>query len=228
MEAPFLETHEGIVVLRDDLFPGGTKARVLPALLDAPGIREYVYASPVYGYMQVALAHTARLLGKRATIFCAQRRLLHPRTLEAQGAGAHIVQVPYGYLSVVQARALAYCAVTGATLLPFGGDSPVMHLALVALARALPLAPPEVWCVAGSGTLCRALQAAWPEASVHAVRIGAAPRVGRAVLHVAPEPFEKGARVPPPFRSCPNYDAKAWRFVQRYASPGALFWNVAG
>ena len=31
----------------------------------------------------------------------------------------------------------------------------------------------------------------------------------------------------PPFPSCSNYDATAWRFVKAYARQGALFWNVA-
>jgi hypothetical protein len=35
------------------------------------------------------------------------------------------------------------------------------------------------------------------------------------------------ARLSPPFPSCDNYDAKAWRFIRAQASPGALFWNVA-
>jgi hypothetical protein len=81
--------------------------------------------------------------------------------------------------------------------------------------------------VAGSGTLTRALQRAWPHAAFHAVRIGSAPDAGRATLHMAPEPFERDAKQPPPFPSCGNYDAKAWRFILRHATPGALFWNVA-
>jgi hypothetical protein len=46
-------------------------------------------------------------------------------------------------------------------------------------------------------------------------------------LYAAPEKFEQDAKVKPPFPSCSNYDAKAWRFIQEYARPGALFWNVA-
>jgi len=43
----------------------------------------------------------------------------------------------------------------------------------------------------------------------------------------APEKFEQDARLRPPFPSCSNFDAKAWRFVRQRAAPGALFWNVA-
>ena len=173
---PVIEQHSGVFVVRDDLIAGGTKRRILPPLLT--GADEFIYASPAYGYAQVALAHAAAAQGVRATVFTAKRKVLHPRTQEARAAGAKIVLVPTGYLSNVQAKA-------------------------------------------------RALQAAWPGAAFHAVQVGKAPQIGRARLWVAPEQFEDDAKTPPPFPSCSNYDAKAWRFIQRHATPGALFWNVA-
>jgi hypothetical protein len=120
-----------------------------------------------------------------------------------------------------------YCSVAGATLLPFGLDDPRFIAALAAVARALPVSPAEVWSVAGSGVLTRALQRAWPAAAVHAVLVGRPADIGRATAHRAPEAFEDDARVAPPFPACPNYDAKAWQFFRALAAPGALFWNVA-
>jgi hypothetical protein len=225
LPSPTIERHGKILVVRDDLVPGGTKARVLPSLLSS-GI-EYVYASPAYGYAQIALGHACGAVGSRATIFTARRNDPHPRTLEAKRAGAKVVMVPNGYLSVVQAKAKAYCEATGARLMPFGFDTPAFLDALAAVARSMSVSPAEVWTVAGSGTLSRALQAAWPSTRFHAVRVGREPSIGRARLHVAPEPFEKDAKIKPPFPSCSNYDAKAWRFIARHASPDALFWNVA-
>lgn len=222
---PVIEAHGEVLVVRDDLIAGGTKVRALPALL--AGAREFVYASPVYGYAQIALAHAAMRAGVRATVFCAERRQRHPRTLEAARAGARIVEVPVGYMSVVRARAGAYCAVSGARLLPFGLDAPAFLDALAAVARTLPVEPAEVWTVAGSGVLTRALQRAWPRAAFHAVQIGAVADIGAARRYLAPEKFEQAARLRPPFPSCVNYDAKAWAFVQAHARPGALFWNVA-
>jgi hypothetical protein len=215
-----------VLVVRDDGFPGGTKARVLPQIF-RPGAREYVYASPAYGFAQVALAYAARQAGKRATIFVAKRNALHPRTAAAQAAGARIVEVPAGYLTVVTSRARAYAAIAGAEVLPFGLDTPEFLHALANLARALRVSPREVWTVAGSGVLTRSLQLAWPHAVFHAVQIGAESDIGRARRWVAPERFEQEAEAPPPFPSCGNYDAKAWRFVRANAAPGALFWNVA-
>lgn len=217
--------HGGIYVVRDDRVQGGTKRRVLAPLL--AGADEWVYASPCQGYAQVALAYACREAGKRATVFVARRATLHKRTQEAVSAGARVVQVPVGYMTVVAARARAYAQETGAGLLPFGFDTPAFVAALADLARSLGLSPSEVWAVAGSGTLSRALQVAWPDAAHHAVRIGSVPKAGRAQLYQAPEPFERDAKMPPPFPSCSNYDAKAWRFIRRHASPGSVFWNVA-
>jgi cysteine synthase len=186
-----------------------------------------VYASPAYGYAQIALAHTCQAQGKQATVFTAKRNQLHPRTLEAKRAGAKVVQVPHGYLSNVKAKAKGYANASGAALLPFGFDFPEFLEALAAVALSLPVTPREVCTVAGSGTLSRALQMAWPEARFYAVQVGATPQAGRAEVIVSPEKFENDARERPPFPSCSNYDAKAWRFVERHASDGALFWNVA-
>lgn len=216
-----------MLVVRDDLFPGGTKARVLPRLFGRDHA-EYVYASPVQGFAQVALAYAARAAGKRAVVFCAARRERHRRTAAAAAAGATVHEVRPGYLSVVQARAREYCALTRAMLLPFGLACPEMEAGIADVAAALGLRPAEVWTVAGSGTLTRGLQRAWPAARFYAVRVGAAPDAGRATVLRAPERYEQDALVPPPFPSCGNYDAKAWAFVMERATPGALFWNVAG
>lgn len=132
---PVIETHEGIIVVRDDLIAGGTKVRALPVLFN--GAEEYVYASPVYGYAQIALAHCAASHGKKALIFCARRKEKHPRTLEAYNAGANVFQVDCGYMSVVKAKAKEYCRQSGACLLPFGLDNPAFINALSAVAARL-------------------------------------------------------------------------------------------
>ena len=238
MNPPKLELIEGIYVVRDDLIPGGTKQRVIPQLLYPEGHKngadtlmgagEFVYASPAYGYAQVALAYSCKAIGKRATIFTAKRKVLHPLTRKARQAGAKIVLVSPGYLSNVQAKARQYCKFTGATYLPFGLDDERFVTAIAKVALEVKLEPEEVWTVAGSGVLTRALQIRWPKAKFFAVQIGKEPDVGRAKLFKAPEKFEEDAKVRPPFPSCLNYDAKAWRFIKKYAGKNALFWNVAG
>jgi cysteine synthase len=112
---PIIKEHDGILVVRDDYIPGGTKRRFSDQLIK--GYREVVYTSPVYGGAQIALAHAGKEVGVKVTIFCAKRKTPHARTLEAKRAGATIIQVPYGYLSNVISKAKAYCSDTGAHLL---------------------------------------------------------------------------------------------------------------
>jgi hypothetical protein len=214
----------GVRVVRDDMLPGGTKRRVIGQFLKEN--EEYVYAGPAYGYAQMALAYAARDRHASATIFVAKRNKLHARTLEAMKAGAKIVQVPFGYLSNVQSKAREYCEATGAINIPFGFEFPEFEQSLAEVAKTIQPTPSEVWTVAGSGTLSRSLQMAWPDAKFYAVQIGKQARIGNATRLIAKEPFEADAERLPPFPSCSNYDAKAWRFIAGMASEGALFWNV--
>lgn len=228
-EVPALAVDEieGIRVVRDDRVLGGTKRRALDRLVAGIDAEELVYATPAYGFAQIALAGACRAAGKRATIFVAARSDRHPRTQLAADLGANIVEVKAGRLNVIQSRARKHCEETGAYLVPFGMDDEIFVDAMAQEIAALPgEAPTEVWCVAGSGTLTRALQRAFPDATHHAVQIGRDPDVGEAKLWKAPEAFEDDATDPPPFQSCSNYDAKAWRFIKEHASPGALFWNL--
>jgi hypothetical protein len=230
LPAPIIIEHEGVLVVRDDLFPGGTKARFLGLLFN--GAEEVVYASPAEGAAQVALATVARQLNKRATIFVARRAKPHARTIEAANLGAKVVSIAPGYLSVLQFRAREYCARTGARLMPFGADMPEAINAIAAAARAIGIKPEEVWCAAGSGVLARGLAAAWPNARRHAVQVGRTltPHdVAGATIHIHPAPFTREAQAKAPFPADPHYEAKAWEITTARKGTGRMvFWNVAG
>jgi hypothetical protein len=230
MIKPQVSEHDGVFVVRDDLFPGWTKARFLPTLFD--GADEVVYASSAEGGAQTALATVAAQLGKRATIFVAERKKWHDRTLMAKRLGAKIVQVSPGHLNVVQARAREYSHQTGALLAPFGFDIPAAIQAIAQAAHSIGIQPDEVWCAAGSGVLTRGLAQAWPKARRHVVQVGhklSAYDVAGATVHVYPKPFGWAVKNPPPFPSDAHYDAKAWEYCVEHKGPGVvLFWNVTG
>jgi 1-aminocyclopropane-1-carboxylate deaminase/D-cysteine desulfhydrase-like pyridoxal-dependent ACC family enzyme len=230
MTTPIVREHDGIMVVRDDLFKGGTKARFLPILFE--DAEEVVYASAAEGGAQTALATVAAQLGKRATIFVAKRTQLHPRALMAKRLGAKIMQVSPGYLSTVQARAREYSRKVGAQLAPFGMDMPEAIETIAAAARSIDIEPDEVWCASGSGVLARALATAWPKARRHVVQVGRQlepNEVTGATIHIYPLPFGREAKTKPPFPSDPHYDAKAWEQCAARKGPGCvLFWNVAG
>ena len=230
--APVVEKHSsGVWLVRDDHISGGTKRCFADKLIK--GHEEVVYASPVYGGAQIAIAHAARENGARATIFCAKRGTPHPRTIEANKAGAKIVQVPHGYLSNIKAKAKAYCAKTGAYMLPFGLDCDLANQAIADRARLAQAQIPDrinqVWCVGGSGVLCRGLQSGLRADSFHVVQIGRQLKpedVQDAKVYVSKQDFADDAKHPPPFPSCSNYDAKAWTFITEHKQGTALFWNV--
>ncbi len=229
MTKPQVIEHDGVHVVRDDLFPGGTKARFLPVLFEDAD--EVVYASAAEGGAQTALATVAAQLGKRATIFVAKRAHPHPRALMAKRLGAKIMQVSPGYLSTVQAWAREYSRIVGARLAPFGVDMPEAIETIATAARLIDIDPDEVWCASGSGVLARALAIAWPNARHHVVQVGrelSPSDVANATIHVYPTPFGKETRLVPPFPSGPHYDAKAWEICRAQRGSGTvLMWNVA-
>jgi hypothetical protein len=167
------------------------------------------------------------MTGRRAVFFTAQRTEPAELTRRAMAHGCKVVMVPHGRMSNVQAKARAYCALTGAAFIELGLLLPGMEDALTALASSLLIRPPQVFVTAGSGTLARACARAWPAAELHAVQVGMRPRLPPlAIRHTAPEAFPQPAQFPPPFPSARSYDAKAWRFVREHAQRGAFFWNV--
>tara|TARA_R110002153_G_scaffold171440_1_gene324290 strand:+ start:2838 stop:3560 length:723 start_codon:yes stop_codon:yes gene_type:complete len=216
-----------ITVVRDDLLPGGTKEAALGQFINELPEVELVYAGPRQGYAQIALAAACLAVNKRATLFLASSKVLHPCTEKAISLGATVKTVSPGYLSVVQARARSYCKENSARLMPFGLACEEMVAAIATRALSLPFTPSEVWSVAGSGTLQRGLQRAWPTARFYAVQIGKEPNAGIARVILAPEKYEQSAKSPPPFPSCANYDAKAWQHILSESSNETLFWNVA-
>jgi DNA modification methylase len=216
----------GVEVLSDPL-PGGTKERAFKLWAGDIKADTLVYASPREGFAQIAISRVCSDLGKRAVIFVPASKEDSPQTALARAAGATITPVNPGYLTNLTAKARQYCEESSAHLLPFGlkCEQMVEAIATVARDQSRGNAPKEVWCVAGSGTLARGLHRAWPEAKIHAVRIGAAVELPEAIeVLEAPEKFTAAANRPPPFSSCLNYDAKVWQFCE---GKEGTFWNVA-
>ena len=232
LPAPVVEEHEGILVVRDDLIGGGSKMRFADYLIQSqPEIDEWVYgSSPATGYAQISLAHLCGRYDKKAVIFMADRAVekRHAYQLQAIEAGAIMHWIPNGMLSVTEKRARDYVAEdpTCRRLLPIGFDHDTVIASIIRVALSIDVRPNEVWTVGSSGTLTRGLQLAWPDADFHCVTVGHKGDYGRAKIYECNIPFNKPAKVIPPFPSAITYDAKAWEYIKQHASPGALFWNV--
>jgi hypothetical protein len=228
-----IENHNGVYVLRDDLLPGGTKSVLLPFILD-PDKNCYVYASPVYGGMQIALAAYCRSIGKQAVIFCAKRKEPHANSLRVKAEGGIVYQVPYGYLSHTQKKAREYAQAYNAQLIEFGGNYPiaikVISNRMRQVSQQLGSEPDVVYCAVGSGTLLRGIVEGTTRTKIVAIQVGAEvgnPLPERVILKKYHRSFEKDSTCRAPFPSCTNYDLKAWEYCQRDQPAGTvLFWNV--
>jgi hypothetical protein len=229
-----IEKHGGVNVLRDDLLQGGTKSILMPHILDKQ-VDEYVYASPVYGAFQIALSIYAYYNNKKATIFCAQRGTLHPNTVKCLQYNAKIIQVPYGYLNVVESEAAKYIAGRNdVQKLVFGAHDP-KSIELISsrcwdAMFELGQEPDEIWCAIGSGTLVESILKSTKTAKVFGVLVGKDYENDHPRLTIMkyPKPFDKEAKTKAPFQSMANYDLKAWEFCQAYSdkTKQILFWNV--
>lgn len=237
-QAPaIIQQHNGVLVVREDLVDGGSKIRFLPHLVS--GAREIVYGGPFCGGAPYALSVWGRKTGARISLFYAKRRDLHNRQKSAFRNGARIFQIPYGYMSNVQAKARAYAQAHGALFLPLGFDVKGASDPFVEFMRGVRAQVglvDEVWCATGSGMLARCLGAAFPDAAVHGVVVGLKSRnqaqafPPNVQLHDCRYAFAQPCRFPAPFPSCPNYDLKAWEMLlaKRNHRARTLFWNVLG
>jgi len=226
-----IEEYNGINVLRDDLLPGGTKSVLMKKIIGEP--EEYVYASPVYGGFQIALAEYCQKVGKKATIFCAKRAKLHENTVRCEELGAKVVQVPYGYLSVIEKHARDYCENTGAEKIVFGGKEPkykkIIARRMKAVIKKLGREPEEIWCAIGSGTLVESILSATKTAKIYGVQVGAeyTDTHERLTILKYPKSFDKPSKYKPDFPSTVNYDLKAWEFCNLHKKgKDVFFWNV--
>jgi hypothetical protein len=231
-----IETHNGIHVLRDDRLPGGTKSVLIQHIVDKhPGVDEFVYASPVYGGFQIALSMYCHQHGKQATIFCAKRKHKHPNTKRCIQNGAKIVEVPNGYLSVVEKHAKDYVAENAKRWkIEFGAQSPdnidIITKRAKRVIRKLGREPDEIWVAVGSGTIVQGILGAIKRAKVYGVQVGAKVDIKhpQLTLYEYPHPFERESVLWTEFPSMANYDKKAFEMCLEKHKKGhmVLFWNV--
>tara|TARA_R110001606_G_scaffold348710_1_gene498319 strand:+ start:192 stop:896 length:705 start_codon:yes stop_codon:yes gene_type:complete len=230
-----LEKHNKITVLRDDLLIGGTKSILMPSIIGDSN--EYVYASPVYGGFQIALSAYCKKVGKKATIFCAKRKHKHENTLKCIEYGAKIIEVDYGYLSVIEKHAKDYCEKSlfnqGAEKLVFGANNIenkiILSNRMKEIINYLGREPKEIWCAIGSGTLVDSILMGTKNAKIYGVQVGAEYKNKHDRLTVLKynKGFDKISKHKAPFPSVKNYDLKAFEYCEKYKkSEDVLFWNV--
>ena len=226
-----LERHYGMTVLRDDLLLGGTKSRYLEKIMD-PKYKGYVYASPVYGGFQIALAGVCRKLGKKAVIFTPDRKKVHKNTWRVVDLGAEVIGIKPGYLNVLQKRAKDFAKRNNYEYLEFGANYPVTIDAISEtmrkITKLMEKEPTSIFCAVGSGTLLKGIIGGTDKAKVYGVQVGKEFNYThkRFTKIVYPVGFEYESKFKSDFPSMPNYDRKALEVAAQLKDDNTLFWNV--
>ena len=237
-----------IGIVRDDLLIGGTKQRAVVGYvrqLMARGHREFIYASPFSGFAQIALAYACSELGAKCVLYCelTPEGSLHEFSLKAQSFGARIVTCR----DLAEAHSKAdnhSLLVPSSHTIPLGLNAPefrtileeeiLRHWSEFTARRSVS----ELWLPVGSGTLLSVFKKVVSASTkIFAVNVNVLPETDARIHAIiqdsdvsyrkAPQRFHDPCRTLPPVPSNVYYDAKLFAFLQREASDGAVWWNVA-
>lgn len=235
---PVIEKYGNKFVVRDDLLEYGSKIRFVDKFIrDTPHDEIVFGSSPATGYAQISLPAVSQLYGKKTVLFMAKRNPENYHEYQKRGMalGADYRWVNMGMLSVTQSRARKYVEENPKKRVqfPIGLEHPTVIASIIKVARKYidVTKISEIWSVGSSGTLNRGLQLAFPDMPINVVSVGhtmSKREIGRAVYFRSEYAFDKPVKESelPPFPSAPTYDAKAWKFVEEFGKPNALFWNV--
>ena len=236
-DAPIIELHDGVHVVRDDVLPAGSKMRFIDKLIRDTNCDEWVFGgSNKVGWGPISLAYVCRKYNKSSTCFWAARKEPTWHQEKYMEYGGRIEWVKMGMLNVTLSKAEQYRRENPKTrrTLPLGLEHDWVIGSIVKVAQSLPLVPDVIWTVGSSGTLNRGLQLAFPESEVHVIQTGHKlddRQIGRAKLWETAYKYDKPVKAneAPPFPSAPEYDAKAWKVIKENMdnSKTNLFWNVA-
>ena len=220
-----IQTYNGIDVLRDDLLVGGTKSLLMNQL--STSVKEYVYVSPVYGALQIGLSDWCNKNDIKCTIISAKRKNRHPNTNKAEELGSKIIEVPYGYMVVLNKVKRDYLLSNPSAMeIPFGLDTEESRDIIAERSKVLDTYD-EVWCAIGSGVLVEGILRGTTKVKVKGVVVGKEYHNNHQRLEIYHyhKPFDKLAKKPP-FPSVRNYDAKAWEYCIKHHTLNTFFWNV--
>lgn len=239
-----------IHILRDDLLPGGTKQRgAVPFLQEKmqQGYQEFVYASPMAGFAQIALAKSCHAVGARSTVFAEVDPVtqgLSEFSLQAQETAT---VNPCASFTDAEYTAYYYAmANTSRYLMPLGFNDAVFRQylteALAAqwwdLCRVYPYQADRVWVAVGSGTLITVLRRVLPEEvelvavdirvlEIDDPRLAAVRALPNTRYYRVDQPFRTPCPEAPPIPSNPFYDAKVWPLLKQHGRQNDFWWNIA-
>lgn len=238
-----------VIVVRDDLLPGGTKQRAaIPFLKNhlRAGVQEFVYASPFSGYAQVALAYSCNVVGANCTLFAES---YEGGISDFTNTVSHLANVRLAAnLSQAEAEADQYVQSNPQCLkIPLGFNHPLFNEILQVelsfqweyLCKSLGFVPKTLWVPVGSGTLATVFsKIISQDTTLQLVDVRVLPDEDDRIKQIinlrnskynkALEEFRHPVKRTPPIPSNKYYDAKLWQFVSSQAGSQDVWWNVAG
>lgn len=238
-----------VIVIRDDLLPGGTKSRGAKPFLrhmnKTHGFNEFTYASPFSGYAQIALALSAFNCGFKSKIFCEKDPKTNGVSIftksienisnitlcdsleeaeilssEYEEKNTNCFKVPLGFKHHLFSEYLRYDIT--APLISIINSYGIKRL----------------WVSTGSGTLATILREIIPDnIEINCVNVKVLPITDERIQGLTKlkntnllnvnENFPEPATISPPIPSNLYYDAKVFQLLNENANEEDLWWNVA-
>lgn len=236
-DAPVVEPYEDKWILRADLAPGGLKAFGGERVIAESKYDTMVYCAPRQGHAPDAIAMIAKEYGKKCVFFMPASK----QVSDHQGALFAYDHCSFKFfkiaaMPVLNQYAKKWAAENNAQYLSFGLTGvPTVTAGLINMARnvtnTIGQDPTEIYCAVSTGTMIRALQIGWPDATPKGVAVARNIHKGErgvADLETATIPFLKKTPVADtmPIPTTGAYDAKAWERFVKEGKPGAIFINV--
>lgn len=235
--SPIVQEYGDKYILRADLAPGGLKAFGGERVIAESKSDTLVYCAPRQGHAPDAIAMIAKEYNKKCVFFMPSSN----RVSDHQGAlfaydHCDMRFFKIAAMPVLNSYAKKWAMKNDAQYLAFGfAGVETVTAGLVNMCRNitndLGKDPTEIYCAVSTGTMIRALQIGWPDATPKGVAVARnihKGEKGEADVITANMPFLKKTdaadRMPCPTTGA--YDAKAWdRFITE-GKPGSIFINV--
>ena len=224
-----LLVHEiaGFRVVRGDLVAGGIKRLALELALVKVKESKVACAVHEFGHSGLALALAAEKCDKETHLFWVGKpnatyiteHLKSFSNIQSYFVDGFEKQHEMGNFVENWAKE------NKAFYLPIGFNCELFRNELINIAKETISSPKEVWVTVGSGTTISCLREAWSSAKIKGVNLGFLNHDN--VEFTVHEKADEIAEEFPPYPSALFYDAKIWRFVKKYASKGAVIWNIA-
>ena len=235
--SPVVEEYGNKYILRADLAPGGLKAFGGEKVIAEAKSDTFVYVAPRQGHAPDAIAAIAKRYNKKCVFFMPASKTVS----DHQGALFAYDNVDVRFfktaaMPMINGYAKKWALERGYTYIPFGfKGTPTVTAGLVNMCKnvseSLGHDPSEIYCAVSTGTMIRALQIGWPDATPYGVAVARNIHKGErgdAILEAATMPFLKRTPVADEM-PCPTtgaYDAKAWKIFDNNGKPGSIFINV--